>query len=105
MILERARCAEFCRISSEWFKNIEPHRTPSKRMILDRARCVELCHISLGWFKQIEPHQTLSKCMILERARCIEFVNKFELVQAHRTSSNPLKMHDIRESKVYRVCQ
>ena len=34
MILERARCVEFLHISSGWFKHIEPHRTPSKRMIL-----------------------------------------------------------------------
>ena len=61
-------------IRSGWFKHIDPHRTPSKRMILGRARCVEIC------------------------------LHKFGVVQAHQTSSNLLKTHDkthdIRESKV-----
>ena len=48
LILERARCVEFCHISSGWFKHIEPHRTPSKHMILEIARCVEFCHGSRG---------------------------------------------------------
>ena len=48
MILERARCVEFCHISSGWFEHIEPHRTPSKHMILERARCVEFLHCRLG---------------------------------------------------------
>ena len=64
----------FCHISSGWFKHIEPHRTPSKRMILERGRCVVFCHISSGWFKHIEPHRTPSKLIILERGRCVEFV-------------------------------
>ena len=93
MILERAKCVELCHISSGWFKHIEPHRTPSKRMILKRARCVELCHKRSGWFKHIEPH---SKRMILERARCVALSEKFGVVQAHRTSSNPLKQQALK---------
>ena len=64
---------EFFRISSGWFKHVEPHRTSSKSMLLERARCIEFFHISSGWFKRIEPHRTSSKSMLLERARCIEF--------------------------------
>ena len=94
MRLERARCVELCHISSGWFKHLKPHRTPSKRMILKRARCVELCHISSGWFKHIEPHRTPSKRMLLERAKCVALSYKFGVVQAPRTSSNPLKLHD-----------
>ena len=88
LILERARCVEFCHISSGWFKHIEPHRTPSKRMI---PRCVEFFHISSGWFKHIEPHRTPSKHMILERARCAELCQIssgwFQHIEPHRTPS------------------
>ena len=88
---DRARCVELCHISSGWFKNIEPHRTPSKRMILKGARCVEFCHISSGLFKHIKFHRTLSKRMILERARCVQFchirLGWFKHIKPHRTSS------------------
>ena len=47
LILERARCVEFCHISSGWFKHIEPHRTPSKHMILE-------CRV-LSRFEGVEP--------------------------------------------------
>ena len=84
---ERARCVEVYHRSSDWFKHIEPHRTPSNNMIAyraiffkDRVRCVEFCHLCSGWFKHIEPHRTPSNNMIAYRAiffkdrvRCVEF--------------------------------
>ena len=93
MILERARCVEFCHIRLEWFKHIEPHRTTSKCMILERARCVEFCHIGLGWFKHIEPHRTTSKRIILEKAKCVEFCpissGWFKLTRPHGPQQFP----------------
>ena len=102
MILARARCVEFCHISSGWFKHIEPHRIPSKRIILERARCAEFCHISSGWFKHIEPHRTPSK-RIRESEVCRALSHKFGVVQANQTSSNPLEQHDLRQSMVCRA--
>ena len=74
-------------------------------MIADRARCVELCHISSGWFKHLEPHRTLliKQLELRQNKVCRALSATFGVVQAHRTSSHPLKTHAIRESEVCRA--
>ena len=65
------------------FDEVRAHRTPSKCMILERGRCVELCH--------------------RESKVCRALSNKFGVVQAHRTSSNPLKTYIYKTESVH-VC-
>ena len=48
-------------------------------------------------FDVLEPPRTR------EREVCRALSHKFGVVQTHRTSSNPLKTHDIRERKVCRA--
>ena len=85
---------------------VQAHQISSNLLRMNDIRESEVyrvVHISSGWFKHIEPHRTSSECLILERAMCTVLSHKFGVFQAHRTSSNLLKMNDVRESEVCSV--
>ena len=66
-ILERARCVEFCHMSSGWFDRTEPSLSTGE------TKCAGCLCTSSRWFKHIEPPRTFSNHIITEIARCVEF--------------------------------
>ena len=79
---------------------VQAHRIFSNHIITEIARCVEFFHMSSGWFDCTEPSLSTS----LQGQQDMQgVVHLFGVVQAHRTSSNLLKPHHYKDSKVRRV--
>ena len=85
--------------SSMRFTHSELQRTFSNYILTERARCIDFFHTSSGWFHCTEPSQTTySSSGDTRCAGCT--MHRFGEVQAQRTSSNLIKLHPHRASKV-----
>ena len=117
IIIEIARCVEFCHMSSGWFDRTEPSLSTSlqgkqgmqgayalvrggsstsnliessqNHIITEIGRCVEFCHMSSGWF---DCSRTFSIYIVAGETRCAGCLctcsGCFKHIEPYRTFSN-----------------
>ena len=82
---------------SGWVKHSEPHCTPSPHSTTEKARSLMFGYTGSGWFNRTEP--PLPPALLRHHGMECDYAS----VWTQRTSSNLLKTHAFRVSKVCRV--